>query len=228
MFTQLLASRPVRQRSTVGLVMSVVLHLSIVSAVVYLTMRVAPAAAQVITDVMYVNPAPDPLPPAPRPTTPPVDGASGAPVISVPIDVPDVLPVIPVDAGVTPVDFTTGTRFVPGDVPSAGSVPAPPPGSAYFAEQVDVVVAIANGSPVPKYPSALRPMGIDGSARFRFIVDSLGRVEMPSVEQVQATHDAFAFAVRNTLARMRFTPALVQGKPVRQLVELPFVFRVER
>jgi TonB family protein len=71
-------------------------------------------------------------------------------------------------------------------------------------------------------------MGIDGSARFRFIVDSLGRVEMPSVEQVQATHDAFAFAVRNTLARMRFTPALVQGKPVRQLVELPFVFRVER
>jgi TonB family protein len=228
-FTQLLASRPAKQRSTMGLVTSVVLHLSIVGGVLYATIRPQVVAAkEPPSKLIYIDPTPEPLPPVQRPIAPPVEGSAGAPIFSVPVIIPNALPEIPVGPLPPPTEFTPGTRFIPGGTPSTGGITAPPPGAAYFAEQVDVVVSIAKGSPVPAYPTALRPMGIDGSARFRFIVDSTGRVEVSSVEKVQATHEAFAIAVRNTLGRMRFTPAQVNGKAVRQLVELPFVFRVER
>jgi TonB family protein len=231
MFTQLLASKPVRQRSTAGLVGSIALHTAIAVGVVYATMRVAPVAAAVVTQRVHYVPQtePEPQPPAPTPsvpTTPVVSDWTG-PVINVPTIVPTTLPPIGPSTLPAPSDFAPGTRFVPGGTPGTG-VTAPAPGAAYVADQVDVVVAIAKGSPMPAYPSALRSTGIDGSARFRFVVDSTGRVEVNSVEQVLASHEAFAFAVRATLARMRFTPAQVNGKTVRQLVELPFVFRVER
>jgi TonB family protein len=231
MFTQLLASRPVRQRSTAGLVGSIALHTAIAMGVIYATMRVAPVvAATTLQRVHYVpQTEPEPQPPAPAPTVPstPVVSEWAGPVISVPVDAPVTLP--PMMPGYVPTgEFAPGTRFIPGAAPNPGGITAPPPGGAYFAEQVDVVVAIAKGSPMPAYPSVLRSAAVDGSARFRFIVDSTGRIEMPSVERVDATHEAFAFAVRTMLARMRFTPAQVNGKAVRQLVELPFVFRVER
>jgi TonB family protein len=232
MFTQLLASRPVRQRSTAGLVGSIALHTAIAAGVVYATMRVAPVAAAVVTQrVTYVpQTEPEPQPPAPAPsvpTTPVVSDWTG-PVINVPTIAPTTLPPITTGSLPVPSDFAPGTRFIPGGTPSTGGITAPPAGTAYVADQVDVVVAIAKGSPMPSYPSALRSTGIDGSARFRFVVDSTGRVEVNTVEQVLASHEAFGFAVRATLSRMRFTPAQVNGKTVRQLVELPFVFRVDR
>jgi TonB family protein len=230
-FTQLLASRPAKQRSTSGLVVSVVTHIAIVAAVIYATTKVAVADDDTPTGgIIYIADDPPPTQPVPAPVVPSapvIDGFTGT-VIDVPVVIPTTLPPIVPGGFPTPSDFPAGARFIPGGTPSTGGITAPPPGAAYFAEQVDVVVSIAKGSPVPAYPSALRPMGIDGSARFRFIVDSTGRVEPGSIEQVQATHNAFAFAVRNTLGRMRFTPAQVRGKAVRQLVELPFVFRVER
>jgi hypothetical protein len=60
------------------------------------------------------------------------------------------------------------------------------------------------------------------------VVDTLGRVELLTVRELQSTHQAFALAVRSTLPRMRFTPARVDGRAVRQLVEFPIVFRIER
>ena len=81
---------------------------------------------------------------------------------------------------------------------------------------------------MPKYPNLLRSSGIDGTARMRFVVDTLGRAEMATAVDVDATNPAFAFAIRSTLPRMRFVPAQVGGRPVRQLVELPVVFHVGR
>jgi outer membrane biosynthesis protein TonB len=45
---------------------------------------------------------------------------------------------------------------------------------------------------------------------------------------VQSDNDLFADAVRAALGRLRFTPAEVGGKKVSQLVQMPFVFTLNR
>jgi outer membrane biosynthesis protein TonB len=52
-------------------------------------------------------------------------------------------------------------------------------------------------------------------------------VERPSVRVVGTSHPAFGDAARAATASMRFRPAEVGGRPVRQLVELPFEFRLQ-
>jgi TonB family protein len=99
-------------------------------------------------------------------------------------------------------------------------------GEAWRDDQVDKPVALKMDSPMPRYPSVLRGLSLTGSARFRFVVDTLGHVEMSTVEQLQSSHEAFAVSVRAVLPRMRFFPARVGSRVVRQLVELPFVFQV--
>jgi outer membrane biosynthesis protein TonB len=49
-----------------------------------------------------------------------------------------------------------------------------------------------------------------------------------SVRVVQSDNDLFADAVRVALGRLRFTPAEVGGKKVSQLVQMPFVFTLNR
>jgi TonB family protein len=62
----------------------------------------------------------------------------------------------------------------------------------------------------------------------RFVVDTLGAVDRASVQVLHATHALFESSVLEVLLRMRFVPAQVGHRNVRQLVEMPFHFRVER
>jgi TonB family protein len=101
-------------------------------------------------------------------------------------------------------------------------------GAPYLVKQVEVPAAIEKGSPLPRFPALMRSAGVEGAARFQFVVDTLGRVELATVREVESTNGAFAMAVRGTLPRMRFTPARVGGRVVRQLVEFPILFRIER
>ena len=61
-----------------------------------------------------------------------------------------------------------------------------------------------------------------------FIVDELGRPVHGSIRVVQSDNDLFADAVKVALGRLRFTPAEVGGKKVSQLVQMPFVFTLNR
>ena len=58
----------------------------------------------------------------------------------------------------------------------------------------------------PRYPESLRQAGIDGRVLVRFTVDTLGRVDMSSVQILESTHDLFTRAVRDALAGFRFKP----------------------
>jgi protein TonB len=140
---------------------------------------------------------------------------------------PGILPALPELGPQAPVDFKGPMRAGAGES-ALTSPPDVEPGTPYLATQVEVQVGIAQGSPMPKYPNILRSSGMEGSARFRFVVDTLGHVEMGTVEQILTSHEAFSVAVRSTLPRMRFTPATVGGRPVRQLVELPIIFKIQR
>jgi TonB family protein len=68
--------------------------------------------------------------------------------------------------------------------------------------------------------------GVEGSVLTRYIIDTTGRADSASLQVMTATNGAFTDAVREALPGMRFSPAVVQGHKVRQLVEQNFEFRI--
>jgi protein TonB len=70
--------------------------------------------------------------------------------------------------------------------------------------------------------------GVEGRVVAQFVVDIEGRVEAGTVRLVRTDNALFDEAVRTALPRMRFTPAEIAGRKVRQLVEMPFVFALSR
>ena len=94
--------------------------------------------------------------------------------------------------------------------------------------QVDSTVRRDPSSASPEYPSELLSRNIEGSAFVLYIVDSTGRVDTNSYRVIRASHPGFAAAVQNALPRMRFSPAVLDGQAVRQLVQQNFAFRIQR
>ena len=94
----------------------------------------------------------------------------------------------------------------------------------YTSDQVDSPARLAGGSPAPIYPDSLWRARIAGRVVAEFVVDSAGLVEPESLRIVSATQPYFASAVTAALREAVFRPALLAGKPVRQVVLLPFVF----
>ena len=97
--------------------------------------------------------------------------------------------------------------------------------TVYTADQVSSPVEFLGGTARPIYPDSLRAAGIPGRVVAEFIVGFDGKVEAGSVIIASATHPDFATAVRMALQDALFNPALLTGKPVRQLVHLPFDFK---
>lgn len=102
----------------------------------------------------------------------------------------------------------------------------PNPGGAYFEFQVETPAAYAGGM-TPRFPDAARAVG-SGTVLAQFIVDTNGRAEVASYKVLKATDVIFAGAVKEALPSMRFTPARVKGRAVRQLVQAPFQFSLAK
>ncbi len=95
----------------------------------------------------------------------------------------------------------------------------------YTASTVDQPVDYAKGTAVPIYPDSLYHARVPGRVVARFVVDTAGAVELATIEVVSATQPPFGVAVRQALQAARFSPAVLGGRPVRQLVEMPFEFK---
>ncbi len=100
--------------------------------------------------------------------------------------------------------------------------------NVYTSFQVDNVVELSSGSAVPEYPPDLLARGVQGQVTVRFIVDTSGNADVESIEVLHASDPQFAASVRAALSHMRFSPARLNGHRVRQLVEQPFRFNVEK
>ena len=94
----------------------------------------------------------------------------------------------------------------------------------YFAYQVEKPAQMRSGQPA--YPETLRSAGIEGEVDAEFVVDTTGRAEPGSIKITKATNDLFKAAVVSALPKMRFLPAEVGGKKVKQLVQQPFTFTI--
>ena len=100
--------------------------------------------------------------------------------------------------------------------------------TSYQLLEVDSAATRDPSSAAPLYPPDLETRGIEGHVIIRFVVDSTGVVDMRTILTVEATHAAFDRAVRDALPLMRFRPAKVGNKPVRQLAEQLFRFEIPR
>jgi TonB family protein len=94
----------------------------------------------------------------------------------------------------------------------------------YFEFQVTKPVRQAPGSKAPRYPVELRAAGVQGEVLAQFVVDTLGQPDVKTFKVLRSSHGLLTDAVQTALPDMRFTPAEVNGRKVRQLVQQPFVF----
>jgi protein TonB len=129
-------------------------------------------------------------------------------------------------AGVVACDLQSPAE-PPGRTLSARPIVAGP-NETYFEFQVEQPVTPAASSPAPRYPDFLRRAGVEGEVLAQFVVGPDGVADVGSFKVLKSTHDLFTKAVREALPQMRFNPARVGGKGVRQLVQQPFTFSISR
>jgi protein TonB len=145
------------------------------------------------------------------------------------------LPVFPTTTASLSIDLSRPSAEPFGDVvrlglagPRPGRDSLPRTGRTYTSDLVEKVVTPRAGNPAPAYPASLRSAQVEGSVLARFVVDTTGRVEVASINFPEATHALFADAVRQSLLRSRYLPAVLDDHAVRQLVEQRFAFTLTR
>jgi Gram-negative bacterial TonB protein C-terminal len=112
-----------------------------------------------------------------------------------------------------------------------GQLPIGPPSpfipdTAFSVLEVDVMVERYETSAAPIYPPDLAAIGAEGLVAAIYVVDTAGQVDTTTIKVVQSDDPRFTESVRTALGDMRFRPARREGKPVRQLVEQKFRFKL--
>jgi len=228
MLDTLLESKSKRKRSVTGAIVSVLGHTALIAGAVYATAqaRVQPIGSPETVRPVYFPQARDPISTI-RPSTV-LQQPNRRSLIFVEPHVDIKVPVIDVgDIVSRPGDFSPGPITVPGPTGTRESG-ARPTDTQYRADQVEKQVAVVPGTSAPRYPESLRSSGVEGRVIAEFVVDEQGRAEEGSVRFVRSDNQLFEDAVRVALRRMRFVPAEVGGRKVKQLVQMPFVFTLSR
>ena len=119
----------------------------------------------------------------------------------------------------------------PAAAPQAPAAPDAPPkteeGKPMFEFQVTKPAELAPGNRMPKYPDSLAA-GKTGDVLLQLVVERDGSVMPGSLKVLKSSDPAFAEAVRTVIYDWKFTPAEVEGRKVRQVLQLPFTFARER
>jgi hypothetical protein len=98
--------------------------------------------------------------------------------------------------------------------------------SVFSLIEVDSAASRYEWSAAPAYPPSMLSAGQGGHVRAEWVVDETGVADTATLQIVEASHPEFAKAVRDALPFMRFRPARIGNRPVRQLVQQPFFFQV--
>lgn len=99
--------------------------------------------------------------------------------------------------------------------------------TVYTELEVDTAAARYDGSAAPPYPPSMLEQRKEGHVVIQYVIDSTGKADLSSVTIMQSTHDEFANSVKSTLPFMRFRPAKMGGRKVRQLVQQLFSFKID-
>lgn len=96
--------------------------------------------------------------------------------------------------------------------------------TVYTADQVDEVAMLAPGTVSPTYPDSLWHARAGGRVVAEFIVGADGMIEQGTFGVASTTHPQFSASVRAALETAVFRAARLEGRAVRQLVQIPFAF----
>jgi protein TonB len=234
MFNKLLESKATKQKMAGGTVFSIVLHTVLIGGAVYATARAGvkdeKAKAEKIQFVeMKKEPpkVPD-KPPPPKEVIVKPPPPKGFQVLRAPVKIDIKIPEIDLSKAVTNENDFSGKGVKGGTGSGVVGGTGPVTNQTYFEFQVEKPAEMLQDSPKPKYPSVLESSGIAGEVQAQFVVSSAGKADMDSYKTLKSTNELFTQAVKNVLPRMKFSPAMIGGKPVNQLVQQSFQFAVPR
>ena len=231
MFNNLVESKPKKTRKMGGTIFSFVAHYGLILFVIYTSAQAAtqddgPKQEKVDFVEVKKEEAPKPKEPPPPELVAAPPPPKGFQVLTAPVEIPSVLPDIDLTRSVTNEADFTGKGAKGGFSTGVETKAAVREDNTYFEFQVEKPVMQAPNSPTPQYPDILRQAGVEGEALVSFVVDTSGRADVASFKVIRTTHELFATAVKNALPRMRFIPAEVGDKKVKQLVQQPFSFAI--
>ena len=231
MFNQLIESKPKKQKMAGGTLFSVVLHTVLIAAAVYATARAGvkdeKAKAEKIQFVeMKKEPPPEKKPEPPKEAVVKPPPPKGFQVLRAPLRIDIKIPEIDLSKSITNEKDFTGKGVAGGT--GTGVVGGTATNQTYFEFQVEKPAEMLSDQPKPKYPSVLESSGIAGEVQAQFVVRSDGKADMDTFKVLKSSNELFTQSVKNALARMRFSPAMIGGKPVNQLVQQSFQFAVPR
>ena len=217
MFTTLIESTPHRKPNGGARMVSALFHSALIAGAIYATAsgaasKVVATAGTQAQKVLWLKPSAQPQSaPAPKPKAKP------RPVVA-PTKVPTAAPRIDPNAQPTPEpDARSATNLAGGGTPGA-----------FNSFEVDVEVVAIAGTVRPRYPDMLRTTGVEGQVIAQFVVNEQGRADRNTFRVLSSTHPLFTDAVSRAMPQMRFKPAMIRGKPVSQLVQQLFVFKLDR
>ena len=224
MFSNLLESKPKAQRSLGGTLVSVVTHAGVIVLAIQATLHAGERKDDPETKVHYAQ-VKDDTPKPPKVQQVVVAPPKGFQTLTAPVNIPDVLPDIDLTRPPTNADQWTGVG-APGGRDSGAVVTAPKDNHVFYESEVEKPAMSAPGSPAPRYPELLKSAGVEGEVIASFVVDTAGRADVSSFKVLRSTNELFVSAVRTALPSMRFLPAEVGGRKVRQQVQQPYVFAI--
>ena len=238
MFDNLIESKASKQKRAGGTMLSVVVHAILISAAVIGTLHASQGMEKPKAEkVEFVTVKKDEPPPPKEVPKPPPEVVMKAPppkgfqVLTAPIKIPDVLPEIDLKKAVTnEEDFTgkgTAGGFAKGVV---GGTAAPiNDNQTYFEFQVEKQVSPYPGNPAPRYPDMLRSANVEGEVLAQFVVDTTGRAGHEPVSRCSKSTRSLHQRRQGVAAEhMKFYPAEVGGRKVKQLVQMPFQFNLTK
>jgi len=237
MFDNLIESKASKQKRAGGTMASIVVHGILITAAVLGTLHASQAMEKPKAEkVEFVTVKKDEPPPPKDQPKPPPDVVMKAPppkgfqVLTAPIKIPDVIPQIDLSKKVTDENDFSGKGVAGGTSKGiVGGTPTPVnDNQTYFEFQVEKQVTPDPRNAPPRYPDMLRSANVEGEVLAQFVVDTTGRADMSTFKILKSTHDLFTNAVKAALPNMRFFPAEVGGKHVKQLVQMPFQFNLTK
>ncbi len=96
-----------------------------------------------------------------------------------------------------------------------------------FEYEVSKAASQIPGTGTPIYPAELRAAKVEGQVIGQFVLNEDGKPDVGTFKALNTANQQFVAAVKAALPQMRFYPAESEGRPVKQLIQQAFLFRIE-